>query len=94
MADSGQPAPAPDDQVIRYVSVRRLLAAEYPTAVQLALHAGWTMATLYGELGRLRLLLTSLWAKPECADSGWSFTWPEFPVDISDFRQRIATPSP
>ena len=48
MADSVRPATAADTQVIRYVEVSRFLTAEYPTAVQLALHAGWTMAVLFG----------------------------------------------
>jgi len=50
MADSAPAAaaPAPEAQLIQYVQVSRFLAAEYPTAVQLALHAGWTMAVLFG----------------------------------------------
>jgi hypothetical protein len=98
MADTGLPAAgAADAPLIQYVSVPRLLASEHPTAVQLALHAGWTMAVLFGsetaagapitpflpsiaelpplerrdlELLRLHRLLSSLAARPECAQSG------------------------
>jgi hypothetical protein len=117
MADSGPPAATADTRLIQYLAVPRLSAGQHPTAVQLALHAGWTMAVLFGsettggapptpvlpsisqlpplerrqlELRRLHLLLSSLSARPECAQSDLNFAAASMPADAPEFRDHIA----